>query len=92
LYGITDCILALIEIYDFKLKLILKIYPIQKMIIELPSQFGYVFLSILYSTFLNMYFYISVFKARLDLKVEYPNMYADPKFEGEANSKKFNCI
>ena len=62
------------------------------MIYELPSEFGYVLLSILYSVIMNSYFFAVVFKARMDYNVKYPNCYADCHFEGEENSFKFNCI
>ena len=62
------------------------------MIVEFPSHFGYILLSVAYSAIMNIYFFVTVYKARLDYKVNYPNLYADKKFEGERNAYKFNCI
>jgi glutathione S-transferase len=60
--------------------------PVQSKLLEvLPANYGYVVLTVVGSTFVNLWLYRNVMKARTEYKVEYPDMYSK-------DSTKFNCI
>ncbi|KAK1287345.1 hypothetical protein QJS10_CPB19g01458 [Acorus calamus] len=58
--------------------------------VELPSEYGYVVLVLVFYYILNMWMALQVGKARKKYKVPYPTMYAVESENKEA--KLFNCI
>ncbi|XP_069135656.1 glutathione S-transferase 3, mitochondrial-like [Argopecten irradians] len=57
---------------------------LSKIMEDLPEGYGYVILTGVGSTFVNMWMGMNVAKARKQYEVAYPNMYSD--------NKVFNCI